>query len=123
MSAPTGNQSRRLHQSMRELVALYFAGEGFDATATPVHAKISTSLDAGLKPDVVGVPDVWVDVSARGAHRLSVDLDSARQSASIAGYPVSVLVQHRGGRGVDEAFAILTLADFAKLARSAEQAT
>lgn len=121
MTTPTGNQSRRLHQAMRELVSVFLRGEGFDAEATPVHTKISTALDAGLMPDVAGVPDVWLDVSARGAHRLSVDLDSARRTASIAGYPVTALIQHRGGRGVEEAFAILTLADFAKLATSAEQ--
>lgn len=119
MSAPTGNQSRRLHQAMRELVAFFLAGEGFDAKAKPVHTRISSALEYAMVPDVDGLPGVYLDVSARGSHRLSTDLDNARESATIAGYPVTALVQHRGGRGIDEAYAILTLADLAKLARSA----
>lgn len=116
MTAPTGNQSRRLNESLRGLVAYYLSSEGFDAEPSPIHSKISTALDAGLAPDVTGVPGIWVDVSARGNHRLSTDLDSARATAGMAGYDTTVLVQTRGGRGIEEAFAVLTLADFAKLA-------
>lgn len=122
MTTPTGNQSRKLHQAMRELVAAFLSGEGFDAVASPVHTKISTAIDAGLQPDVVGLEGIWLDVSARGAHRLSVDLDSARATASMAGYGVTALIQHRSARGVDEAFAVLTLGDLAKLARAAAPA-
>lgn len=120
MTAPTGNQSRRLNESLRGLVAYYLSSEGFEAEASPIHSKISTALDAGLAPDVVGVPGVWIDVSARGNHRLSVDLDAARATATMAGYDTTVLVQSRGGRGIDEAYAVLTLGDLVKLARAAE---
>ena len=116
MTAPTGNQSRRLNESLRSLTAYYLTSEGFDAEASSIHSKISTALEAGLLPDVTGVPGIWIDVSARGNHRLSVDLDSARATAALAGYPVTALVQSRGGRGIDEAFVVTSLADFAKLA-------
>ncbi|MCI1019392.1 hypothetical protein HWD99_12215 [Microbacterium sp. C5A9] len=119
MTTPTGNQSRRLNESLRSLTAYYLSSEGFDAEPSPIHSKISTALDAGLVPDVTGIPGVWVDVSARGNHRLSTDLDSARATAAMAGYPVTALVQTRGGRGIDEAFAVLTLSGLAKLARAA----
>jgi hypothetical protein len=120
MAAATGNASRRLHWAMTELVATFLLGEGFNAKAKPVHRRISSSLDYALVPDVDGIPGVYLDVSARGDHRLSADLDSVREGAAVAGYPVSVLVQHRAGRGVDEAYAVMTLSDFAKLSRAAE---
>ncbi|MFJ2542798.1 hypothetical protein [Microbacterium sp. NPDC087589] len=122
MTTPTGNQSRRLNESLRSLTAFFLSSEGFDAAPSPIHSKISTALDAGLVPDVVGVPGVWIDVSARGNHRLSTDLDSARATAALAGYPVTALVQTRGGRGIDEAFVVTSLADFVKLARPAAPA-
>ena len=118
MSATVGNQSRKLNQSLRELTALFLSAQGIDATATPIHAKISSALEHGIRPDVDGIPGVWIDVSARGDHRLSVDLDSARESAAVAGYPVTALIQHRGGRGIDAAFVVLELGDFVKLLRA-----
>lgn len=116
MSAPSGTSSRKLHQALRELAAAFLETAGFDAHPTPVISKISEGIGRPPRPDVEGVPGVWIDVSARGAHRLSVDLDAAKSTAVDAGFPVTVLVQHRSGRGIAEAYAILTLDDFAKLA-------
>lgn len=109
----------RLNAAMREIVAVFLAEEGFsDAKAKPTFTRISEGLDLADMPDVAGVPGVYMAVSARRAHRLSVDLDAARREADAAGYPVAALVQTRE-RSVGEAFVILTLSDFVKLARTA----
>lgn len=118
MSQPVERQSRKLAAAMRELVAYFLTQEGFDASPKPVHAKISDGLDLAATPDVVGLSGVWVDVANRGSHRLSQDLDLAQSDAAAAGYATTVLVAHRPGRDIGHAYAVLTLADFAKLVRA-----
>lgn len=118
MSAPTG--SRKLSAAMRELVAGHFSAEGFDAAPTRPYARISDGIGQIGTPDVTGVPGVWVDVPARGSHRLSWDLDSAQSDAATAGYDMAVVIAHRPGRMISEAFAVMSLRDFSALARAAQ---
>lgn len=118
MSQPTG--SRKLSAALRELVAGHFSAEGFESVkATTPYTRLSEGIDTIGVPDVTGIPAVWVDVPARGSHRLSADLDSAQSDALAAGYPQAVVVAHRPGRPISDAFAVMTLADFTALARAA----
>lgn len=123
MGKPTGRDSRKLHQALRELTAAYLATEGIDAVAKPAFNKVSESIDLVGMPDVSGLDGVWIDVAVRGAYRLSVDLDQARQDATSAGYPVAALVAQRTGREISQAYCVLTLSDFARLARAAQPVT
>ena len=109
MSAPAERQSRKMAQTMRELVSFYFAQAGFDASPKPVHSKISDGLDLASTPDVVGVPGVWVDVANRGSHRLSQDFDGAQSDAAAAGFNTTVLVAHRPGRDIGQAYAVMSV--------------
>lgn len=117
MSGPAGNRNVALHSAVRELVSRYLETRGFETTARPRQAKISSSLNGEVRPDVSGVPGVFLDVTSRGTHRLSVDLDAARSGADVTGDPVAAFVQHRAGRPIAEAFAVLSLSDFATLLR------
>lgn len=118
MSAPTG--SRKLSAALREMVAAHLSAEGFEGvSATTPYTRLSEGIDTIGVPDIVGVPDTWLDVPARGSHRLSADLDSAKSDALSAGYPRAVVVAHRPGRPTAESYAVMTLSDFAALARAA----
>lgn len=117
MSQPVERQSRKLAQVQRELVSYFLTQEGFNASPKPVSAKISDGLDLAATPDVGGLANIWIDVANRGSHRLSQDLDLAQSDAAAAGFSTTVLVAHRPGRDIGHAYAVLTLADFAKLVR------
>lgn len=119
MSAPTG--SRKLSAAMRELVAAHLSAEGFESVkATTPYTRLSEGIDMIGTPDVVGVNGIWIDVPARGSHRLSADLDSAQSDALAAGYAQAVVVAHRPGRPISDAFAVMSLSDFTALARAAQ---
>lgn len=118
MGQPVKQQSRKLAQAMRELVSFYFQGEGFDSTAKPVYSKISDAIDVAGIPDVTGVPGVWISVANRGSHRLSNDLDAAQEEAATAGFRVTALIAPRPGREIAQGYAVMTVSDFAQLARA-----
>lgn len=120
MTGALGNANRGVHGAVTQLAAMYFRSAGFEgAQPRPYRAKISDDIESGvLRPDVEGVEGVHVRVSTRGdSLRLGGDLDATRRAAALnARGDVGVLVQLRKGESpISEAFAVLALADLARL--------
>lgn len=115
MSGPAfGNTSRATHQAVVDLTRMYL-GERLDGlTSRPYSRRAADDLD-DLGADVRGIPNVYLDVSARIRHDLAGDLDSARRGADIAGAGVAAFIQWRAGTGIENSYAVLSLADFRKL--------
>lgn len=119
-----GNASRGIHHQVTTMVAHFLADSGLPVEPRPYKAthgmKLSEALavdfDDDLGGDLRGLHDVYGIVSSRGdRYRLSTDLARARVGADVAGKGTAVVVQWRGGQSVGEAFAVLSLRDFARL--------
>lgn len=119
-----GNASRGIHHAVTQLVAGYLADSGLAVEPRPYKAthgmKLSEALavefDDDLAGDLRGLEDVHGVVSSRGdRYRLAEDLGRARVGADVAGKRTALVIQWRGGKPVSEAFAVLSLADLARL--------
>ncbi|MFG6502511.1 hypothetical protein [Microbacterium sp. P05] len=128
MSGPAWqNKNRSVHRAVVDLVGAFFEQEEIFATVAPrpsrvAPIKISEALDVDLDtlaPDIA-IPGVAVTVTSRLRHRLSDDLDAATRTAVLTGAPVGALVQWRADVGIDQSYAVMSLAHFAKLVRAAE---
>lgn len=107
-------------QRWRELVALQLQLAGVTtASARQLAAKPSESFEGDdLRPDIVGVPGWYLDAAADIQSRLSSRLDAAEQGAALTGSPHAAVALYRQGRASDEAYVVMTLATFARLASS-----
>ena len=121
MSAAPGNRNAATGAAIRELIALTLSRHGVPAQPRRHLAKISTHLGDAVMPDVEVGGGVWIDTTSRLRHKFSIDLDAARTAADLAGRDVAVLVQWRGGRPPEDAYAVLSLLDLSKLLRAAER--
>jgi len=117
MGAPVGNRHRSRHTAVVGLVHAYLDAQGIAATANRRPARISDALD-DVRPDI-DAEGLALTVTSRTEQRLSVDLDTALATARLSGAGAGALVQWRATRDISEAYAVLTLADLAKLIRLA----
>ncbi len=106
----------------RELVALTMQVEGIE-TATPRATPRSAAAfsDDGPRPDVDGVPGVWLDTAAARFESLGAYLDAAAFSADLDGR-VPVVALYRQRHPARDAYAVLRLSDLARLVLAAEEA-
>lgn len=115
MTAP-GNRNRGVHRAVTDLTALFLAGEGIDSTVKTTYARISDSLgDDALDPNIA-LDGIDLRVSSKLVHRLSEDLATVTRGAEIRGVPIAAVVQWRD-KAIENSYAIVSLADFAKLVR------
>ncbi|KTS91724.1 hypothetical protein NS183_02905 [Microbacterium testaceum] len=118
-----GNASRGIHAQVVAMVAHYLSDSGLQVTPRPYKAaqnmRLSEALaamDDDLGGDLRGLADAFAVVSSRGdRYRLAEDIARARVGADVAGKQTAIVVQWRGGKPVSEAFAVLSLADLARL--------
>lgn len=120
MSGPAhGNRNRSAHRAVVDLVQLALDARGISSTTKREPKTLSDSLgDDALDPDLA-LDGVDLKVTSRLTHRLSEDLESAQRTAVIRGTAMGALVQWRGDRPIDQAFVIVSLSDFATLAKAA----
>lgn len=117
MGAPMGNRNRARHTAATALVANYLDAQGIATTTHARPSKISEGI-GDVRPDI-DAEGLAVTVTSRVDQRLSPDLDSAVVTARLSGAGAGALVMWRSQRDISEAYAVLTLADFAKLIRLA----
>ncbi|MBP3978692.1 hypothetical protein [Microbacterium sp. BLY] len=103
---------------MRDLVGLFLESQSIAATSKRTPTNLSDSLgDDALDPDL-SIDGVDLRVSSKlRPFRLSEDLESAQRTAAIRGVPVGALIQWRSEQPIEAAYAVVSLADFAKLIR------
>lgn len=101
---------------MRELVALVLRSKGIE-TARPrvVQRRLSERIMEDYRGDVLGVPGWLVSTRADISPRFGPALDSARQTASLAGIGRAVVVQYRDAVPVEDFTVTMSLATFANL--------
>lgn len=113
-----GNKSRSIHAAVVDLVSFFLAGEGITATSKRTPTSLSDSLgDDAHDPDLA-LRDVDLKITSRlRPFRLSEDLEMAQRTAAIRGTAVGGLIQWRSEQPIEQAYAIVSLEDFAKLLR------
>lgn len=118
--AAPGNANRSVHVAVRDLVSLFLDAQGIASTAKriPARAKISDALgDDALDPDLA-LDGIDLRVSSRlRPFRLSEDLEQSQRVAALRGSRIGGLIQWRSETPIEQAYAIVSLADFAKLIR------
>ena len=120
MAVNRGMNARHGRQ-FRELVGLVLETEGFpEAEARPAAARLSDAFDPDLPAtDITGIPGVTVHVRADAAPAWSTSLDMAERAAALDGNEHALLVEYRRTRSGGEAYALMSLEGWARLARKA----
>ena len=118
MPAAYGNKSRSVHTAVRDLVSLYLDARGIPSTAKRTPTSLSDSLgEDALDPDLA-LDGVDLKVTSRlRPFRISEDLEMAQRTAAIRGTTLGALIQWRSEQPIEQAYAIVSLDDFAKLVR------
>jgi hypothetical protein len=120
MTAVNRGLNRRFGRMFRQLVAVALSEQFPDAEARPVAARISDEFaDDAPASDVLNIPGVVLHVRADASPSWSTSLDLAENAAAFDGSDFGVLVEYRRGRNVDEAYAVMSLDGWARLARLA----
>ncbi|NYF30062.1 MULTISPECIES: hypothetical protein [unclassified Microbacterium] len=118
MPAAYGNKSRSVHTAVRDLVSLYLDARGIPSTSKRTPTSLSDSLgEDALDPDLA-LDGVDLKVTSRlRPFRISEDLEMAQRTAAIRGTMLGALIQWRSEQPIEQAYAIVSLDDFAKLVR------
>lgn len=120
---PRSGHNRGIGRRWRELVALVLEREFPDATPAPVAARLSESFAEGRPAsDVLGIPGVAVQVRADAHVDWSTALDSAELAAEVSCADHAVLVEYRRGRPGADAYAVMSLGRWARMAKLATDA-
>ena len=118
-----GDKSNRWRgQRWRELVALQFQAAGIStATARALPRSAATFSDTGPHPDIDGIPGIHLDTAAASFASMGAYLDAACSAAAMAGDGnVPAVALYRQQRPSSDAYVVLRLADFIKLAIAAD---
>jgi hypothetical protein len=116
-----GATNVRLGQLFRQVVAAELRDYWPGAEARPTAARNFDFTDDDSLTDIENLPFV-VHVRHDQQPAWSSSLDVVEASARISGNGVGVLVEQRKGHSVDEAFAVMSLSEWAKLAARAYNA-
>lgn len=118
MPAAYGNKSRSVHTAVRDLVSLYLDARGIPSTPKRTPTSLSDSLgEDALDPDLA-LDGVDLKVTSRlRPFRIAEDLEMAQRTAAIRGTTLGALIQWRSEQPIEQAYAIVSLADFTRLVR------
>lgn len=120
-SSPSSNPWKG--QRWRELVQLQLQAAGIQTATARAYRKPSEAFsdDAVLRPDIDGVPGVWLDTAMSTFARLGTYLDHAAFAADTEGAGrVPAVALYRQQHPTSEAYAVLRLADLARLVQDAQ---
>lgn len=116
--AAFGNSSRSVHAAVRDLVGLFLDSRGIASTAKRDPKGLSDSLDDDVLDPDLALNGVDLKVTSRlRPFRLAEDLESAQRTSAIRGTTLGALIQWRSEQPIEQAYAIVSLDDFAKLVR------
>lgn len=111
----------RFGRLFREMTAVVLERDFPEALPRPRAARLSDSFDEDEPAtDVIGIPGVTVHCRADLQPQWSQSLDMARIAAEMDDNPFAVLIEYRRGRDIAESFAVMSLDQWAKLARAAQ---
>lgn len=114
----------RFGRMFRELTSTVLQRHFPEATPRPTAARISDAFNADEPAsDVLGIPGVTVHCRADAQPGWSQSLAMAETAAAMDGNEYGVLVEYRRGSDVDQAYAVMSLDKWARLAKAAQGVT